>query len=84
MGDPLLAPILSRIEENPGRLAVVDGSGAWSRQELLCAADGYAAAIRESGVACKAIPLFCGRNKESVAAALGCLRAGRAFAPLSP
>ncbi len=84
MGDPLLAPILSRIEENPGRLAVVDGSGAWSRQELLCAADGYAAAIRESVVACKAIPLFCGRNKESVAAILGCLRAGCAFAPLSP
>jgi O-succinylbenzoic acid--CoA ligase len=43
-------PLLVRVREDPGALALVTGTGRWTRAHLLAAADDTALALAEAGV----------------------------------
>ncbi|WP_161359774.1 non-ribosomal peptide synthetase, partial [Streptomyces sp. SID3343] len=69
---------------SPGRTAVFDAGGHISFAELDAAADRWAAAVADR-VSPGGWVAVCGRRGSAlVAAALGCLRAGRVYVPLDP
>jgi D-alanine--poly(phosphoribitol) ligase subunit 1 len=80
--DDLLGWIWHAAIRTPDRIIVKDASRTWTWRALLSRADAYARALDSSPT--PIVPLFCGRNGDSIAAILGCLLAGRAFAPLAP
>ena len=81
--DDLIGHVWQAARSAPSRTIVVDAAGVWSWHELLWRAEGYARALRALDGRSAIVPLFCGRSGETVAAILGCLLAGRAFAPLA-
>ena len=82
--DDLLGWIWNAAARNPTFPIVVDGARVWTWKDLLARANSYAKALGALGEATPIVPIFCGRNGDTVAAILGCLMSGRAFAPLSP
>ncbi|TFG61602.1 MAG: hypothetical protein E4H32_07145, partial [Nitrospirales bacterium] len=74
--------IWRRVQANPADVAIYDDNKRWTWQELLQRSFDYASAL----LSCPPpiIPVFVARTGEFVAAALGCMLARKAFAPLSP
>ena len=70
---------------HPERLAVVTGERTLSYGELDRLADGFAAALRESGVKRgDRVPVVLPNSAEAAIAIYGILRAGAAFSPVNP
>jgi amino acid adenylation domain-containing protein len=82
--DDLIGHIWQAARSAPAKTIVVDATREWSWHDLLWRAEGYARALRALDGRTPIVPLLCGRTGETVAAILGCLLAGRAFAPLAP
>lgn len=80
--DDLLGGIWRNAAASPDRVIVKDSSRTWTWRELLTRAADWARALE--GTSTSIVPLFCGRNGDTIAAILGCLLSGRAFAPLAP
>lgn len=80
--DDLLGWIQHAAQTHPDQVIVKDAARTWTWRALLERASAYARALDDADTAI--VPLFCGRNGETIAAILGCLLAGRAFAPLAP
>ena len=82
----LLDDLVARWEaETPGALAVADSSGKATYAELGARANALAWRLRELGVEEDAVVAVClDRSIELIAAELGALRAGAAYAPIDP
>ncbi len=80
--DDLLGYIWHAAATHPDRVIVKDVGRTWTWHALLTRAAAYAHSLE--GSATPIVPLFCGRNGDTIAAILGCLLSGRAFAPLAP
>ncbi len=78
----LFKRIWQAAESAPDKIIVKDFQRNWTWRELIGAANAYAHALQTSSND-SIIPIFVGRTGETIAAILGCLFAGRAFAPLS-
>ena len=81
--DDLIGQVWDAARADAGRTIVMDASRAWTWHDLLWRAEGYARSLRVTGGNTPIVPVLCGRSGDTVAAVLGCLLAGRAFAPLS-
>ena len=80
----LCSMIWANARAAPDKIILSDADKSWTWRDLLLRAATFAAAVSESGVATNAIvPIAVGRGAESIAAILGCMIAGRAFAPVS-
>ncbi len=79
------ARIWSHAEARPNDLAVIDRDRTWTRRELIATAHAYATAIERACLERPAavVPIVADRTGHAVAAILGALMTGRAFAPLS-
>lgn len=80
--DALFDLIWERAARDPEKTIVIDAARRWTWRELLWRAEGWARAMRRLPGANPIVPVFPGRNGDSIAALLGCVLAGRAFAPL--
>jgi amino acid adenylation domain-containing protein len=80
--DDLLGWIRDVAQTHPDRVIVKDVVRNWTWQALLTRAGAYARAL--DGASTTIVPVFCGRTGDTIAAILGCLQSGRAFAPLAP
>ena len=81
--EPVFAPFVRTARRVPERVAVVDRSGAWSYGELDAASDRLARFLEERGVGGgEVVAIYAARSASLVAALLGVLKAGAAFAVL--
>src|SRR6185312_8863758 len=81
--EPVFAPFVRTARRVPDRVAVVDRSGAWSYGELDAASDRLAHFLEERGVGGgEVVAIYAARSASLVAALLGVLKAGAAFAVL--
>ena len=80
--DDLLGWIRRAAATHPDQVIVKDAGRTWTWRALLTRAAAYARAL--DGTSTTIVPVFCGRTGDTIAAILGCLQSGRAFAPLAP
>ncbi len=77
--------VIARATAQPEAVAIIDGTREVTYAELLMAANGVAAQLREMGVGPEQIVGVCvERNWEMVATLLGVLASGGAYLPLDP
>ncbi|GAA3726831.1 amino acid adenylation domain-containing protein [Spinactinospora alkalitolerans] len=82
---PLLTDaIMAAAEHSPERTAVVGGGETWSFRRLVGESHQFARAIAEVSGAADWIGVCGPRTPRTVAAALGCMLAGRVYLPLDP
>lgn len=83
-GGSLLGPIWAQLQNPSNPFFAADANRTLSRQDFCRLALRYAAGIRvEDRFGRHAVPVLVGRRIEAMAAIVGALLAGRAFAPLS-
>lgn len=80
--DDLLGWIQQAAQTHPDQVIVKDATRTWTWHALVERASAYARVLDDKDTAI--VPLFCGRNGNTIAAMLGCLLTGKAFAPLAP
>lgn len=82
---PLHRLIEAQVEKTPERIAIVTAERRWTYDEVNCAANRLAQALRQSGVGQGAfVPLLMHASAELLIAELAVMKCGAAFAPLSP
>ena len=81
----LVAAAVLRAGDKPGALAACDASRRWTWGEVLADAHAWRDAVAGACAPGQlAVPMLVRRSARILPAALGCMMAGRAFAPLSP
>jgi amino acid adenylation domain-containing protein len=77
----LFSRIWTEAKKNPDRTILMDREGSLTWREFLTKAEGYAEQVKSARS--KIIPILTSQTVETPSAILGCLMAGKGFAPLS-